>query len=293
MRRIFTDDQLQAAISKDGFVVIPLLNETEIAALKEIYHSSNPAMDKEFYLSIWSGDEDYKREVHHKILSVVQQKIQALLSDYKPVVSNFAVKNPGGKSEFDLHQGINFIDETQGHISITVWIPLQDVFPENGNMQVIRGSHKFFNQPVRSQHYRTPFSHIAPYIKEKYAENLPMKAGEAWIFDHRLLHCSPINQTQEIRIATLNVFVPRESPVILYYKPEAEHDGVDVEILEFTEDNYYQQGVEAKPKVDGLVSRGFRKENPYKVSKKDFDDLYYSANPKLGVLQRIKKALMK
>src|SRR5690606_11451797 len=165
-----------------------------------------------------------------KIINVIREKSAVLFDNYKHVVSNFAVKFPGDKSEFDLHQGINFVDESQ-FISITMWIPLQDVFPENGNMQVIRGSHKFFNQDVRSQHYQTPYEKIKPYIKEKYLENLPMKVGEAWIFNHRLLHCSPVNKTDKVRIATLNVLVPAEATVLLYFKNKDDFQEKEVEIL--------------------------------------------------------------
>jgi ectoine hydroxylase-related dioxygenase (phytanoyl-CoA dioxygenase family) len=190
------------------------------------------------------------------------------------LVSNFAVKFPGEKSDFDLHQGINFIDETKGNVSITMWIPLQDVNLDNGNMQVVRGSHKFFKQDVRSQHYQTPYENIKPYIKDKYVENLPMKAGEAWIFNHRLLHCSPVNKTNKVRIATLNIMVPEESPVILYYKDSENVSGKKVEILEFTEDNYFLQNVQDMSKTPGIINKGKTEELHYQISKEEFDELY-------------------
>lgn len=292
MRRVFKDDQLQDAIEKDGFVVIPFLNAEEVAQLKTIFDQLDASVGKDFYLSIWSSKEEYKRSTHAEIQKVVGKKAMELLDNYKSVVSNFAVKYPGGNSEFDLHQGINFIDESKG-VSITMWIPLQDVFPENGNMQVVRGSHKFFDQDIRSQHYQTPFSEIKPFIKEHFIENLPMKAGEAWIFNHRLLHCSPLNVTDKVRIATLNVFVPAELPVILYYKPEDKCMEKEAEVLEFTEDNYFAQSVEGKPDLPGIVSRGKVVEKHYKVSQEEFRKIYedYNNIKKPSILARTKAFL--
>lgn len=277
MRRVFRDDALQDKIEKDGFVVVPFLDEEDVKALKEIFDRLDAGVSKEFYLSIWSDKQEYKIDTHKKIVDIVLPKAKEYLHDYKPVVSNFAVKYPGGSSEFDVHQGINFIDETKG-VSVTIWIPLQDVFPENGNMQVVRGSHKFFDQDIRSQNYQTPFSELRPYIKENYIEDLPMKAGEAWIFNHRLLHCSPNNITDKVRIATLNVFVPEELPVILYFKEEKDYLDTKAEVLEFTEDNYYAQSVAGKPELPGMVSRGYVYEKHYKVSEEEFDQLYFKYN---------------
>jgi hypothetical protein len=278
MRRVFKDDVLQKKIESDGFVVIPFLDSEGVAKLKALYESFDPVIKKDFYLSIWSDQQEYKEQTHRAILEIVEPVANQVLENYKSVVSNFAVKHPGGSSEFDLHQGINFIDETKG-VSITIWIPLQDVFPENGNMQVVRGSHKFFDQDIRSQHYQTPFDAIKPFIKKNFVENLPMKAGEAWIFNHRLLHCSPINITDKVRIATLNVFVPSEAPVILYFKPQDKCLETEAEILEFTEDNYFAQNVEGKPNLPGIVSKGVVKEKHYKVSEAEFRKLYEQHNP--------------
>ena len=278
-RRVFKNNLYQEKIEKDGFVVIPFLSESEVNALRDIYNNiSSSIEDKEFYLSIWSDSENYKGETHHKIVEVIKKKCQDLLDNYKHVVSNFAVKHPGDNSGFDLHQGINFIDESEGHVSITVWIPLQDVNEENGNMQVIRGSHKFFDQDVRSQHYQTPYEALKPYIKQKYLENLPMKAGEAWIFNHRLLHCSPPNKTSNVRIATLNSMAPAESPILLYFKNEANRLDKEVEILEFSEDNYYLQNVKGKPNLPGILTKGKTQEVQYSVGKEEFDALYEKYN---------------
>lgn len=289
MRRIFKDDQLENQINKNGYVVVPVLNDQEVKEIKEIFDGLDAAVGEDFYLSIWSDNENYKNDTHQKIVKIVAPRVLPLLDNFKPVVSNFAVKYPGGKSGFDLHQGVNFVDETNGQRSITVWIPLQDVSPENGNMQIIRGTHKFFDQDVRSQHYQPPYSEIKPHIRKHYLENVPMKAGEAWIFTHRLLHCSPMNVTDKVRIATLNVYVPSECPVISYYKDNDDIMSKEVEILEYTEDNYYKQNVKSKPNVSGIVSRGKAYEKQYKLTEKEFDQLYEEYNPsKKGLLDKIK-----
>ena len=286
MRRIFQDDSLQQRIDREGYVVIPFLDPEEVDDLRTVYADMSAAdRPEEFYLSIWSDDVEYKQRSHERIVSVIREKAASTFDRYKHVVSNFAVKHPGQESAFGLHQGVNFTDERQ-FISITMWIPLQDVDARNGNMQVVPGSHRFFDQRVRSQNYPPPYEAIKDYITENHMVDLPMKAGEAWIFNHRLLHCSPINRTDQSRIATLNVMMPEEAPVLLYYKPQDRYqDGTEVEVLEFTQGNYHLQSVHGKPNVPGLVSRGLDEEVHYRVTEKEFDRMVteYQSRSKTSV----------
>ncbi|MCB9204958.1 MAG: phytanoyl-CoA dioxygenase family protein [Flavobacteriales bacterium] len=271
MKAVFKDSQLQKQIESQGYVIVPLLSEEEVARLASVYNKYGANENShEFYLSIWLEDEQLKSQVHDEIVNVIKDRCGQVLNDYKHLVSNFAVKYPGENSEFDLHQGINFVDESE-FVSVTVWIPLQDVSEKNGCMRVVPGSHRFFEQSVRSQHYLSPFENIKDEIKSKYSVSLEMKAGHAWIFDHRLLHYSPVNQSQEVRLATLNIMTPSEAPVILYYKASNDHLSDSVEILEFLEDNYHLQNVHAKPNLPGIVSRGYAKELHYEVSLEQFD----------------------
>ena len=279
MRAVFKDSMLQQAIEERGYVTIPFLSEKEVDLLRSIYENNKSDRDSsEFHLSIWTSDVERKKVIHDEIVGVIKQKCIDLFDNYKHVVSNLAVKHPGQKSDFDLHQGINFVEEER-FTSITLWIPLQDVNEENGCMQVIPRSHTFFNQPVRSQHYPTPFENIKEHIKKNHLVNLEMKSGEAWIFNHRLLHCSPVNQSNHVRLATLNVMVPSEASVILYYKASNEVQSESVEILEFMESNYHLQNVYAKPEVSGLISRGFTKEIHYQLSAVEFDAI---VEPSIG-----------
>ena len=277
MRAVFKDSVLQSTIEEFGFVTIPFLSEREVDLLRSFYDNNKSDEDSsEFHLSIWTSDVERKKVIHDEIVEVIKQKCIDLFDNYKHVVSNLAVKHPGQKSDFDLHQGINFVEEER-FTSVTLWIPLQDVKEENGCMQVVPRSHTFFNQPVRSQHYPTPFEHIKEHIKKNHLVNLEMRSGEAWIFNHRLLHCSPINKTKHVRLAVLNVLVPEEARVILYYKGAEELESEGVEILEFASDNYHLQNVYAKPDLTNLHSRGFTKEIHYRLSTSEFDTIVDSS----------------
>jgi ectoine hydroxylase-related dioxygenase (phytanoyl-CoA dioxygenase family) len=273
MRRVFKSDELQEEFDLHGYVVVPFLNEQQIEEIKKIYSDTKTDNKDAFYLSIWKDDPVYKDNVHKSVVDVVRSRAADYLDNYKFIVTNFAVKNSGQKSEFDWHQGINFTYEPQ-FVSITIWIPLQDVNEQNGNMQVVKGSHRLFNQDVRGHHYLSPFRDIKPLLTSKYTTNLPMKAGEAWIFNHRLVHKSPDNLTDKPRIAVLNALQPSEAPAIVYYKDEIEKANTRIEILEFTEENYHLQNVYRRPDVSGVISKGFTDTVDDYQTPESFEKLY-------------------
>ena len=85
-------------------------------------------------------------------------------------------------------------------------------------MGVIKGSHKFFNSVRPSPSPQVP-SPLAKHMFSlfPYFELLPMKAGEALIFDNRTFHASPPNITQMPRLAVGLSFTQKSAELRHYY----------------------------------------------------------------------------
>jgi len=224
---LFKDAEKQAFFEKEGFAVFPLLNADEVADLKSYYEALNLTDEKGFgfHVSMDQTDKDMCRRVREKVWGVALPRLKEHLTDFKPFVSSFVVKEPNPKGVVPAHQDWSFVDrEEDGHSSITCWIALVDTDLENGGMGVIRGSHRFMQNKRPSPSPQTPvplsnhmFS-IFPYL-----HTLNVKAGEVLMFDNRTFHASPPNTTDSIRLAAGVGITQKDAQLVHYYmKPDGQ-----------------------------------------------------------------------
>lgn len=275
MRPIFKDPQLQERYEREGYVVVPFYSEEDIKELYSIYEALNSQLeDRGFYISIMSQNLAYKEKVHHMIKNVASKRAEAYFIDCNFISSSFAVKKTGKESEFDLHQGINFTDESL-HDTFTAWSPLVDVNAENGCLFVLPGSHKLWHQIRKSPDFIPPIRNIKKHLWDKYAIEIKMKAGEALVFHHRLIHGSKPNMSNALRLATLNAFIPKEAPLLLYTSKTSSIDDRELEIYQFHKDNYFLLDVLRKPDyLDGVELIGYAKEEVLTFTEQQYDEMY-------------------
>lgn len=225
MKPIFKAEEHQAFFEREGYLVLPLLSESEINDLKQYYESLQLKDENGFgfHVSMDQKKEGLSAQIREKIWSVILPKLGNYLKDFKPFVASFVVKEPNPKGVVPAHQDWTFADgEEEGYCSITTWTALVDTAIENGGMGVIRGSHKLMQNHRPSPSPQTPvplsahmFS-IFPYLK-----TLDMKAGEVLFFDNRTFHASPPNTTTEVRLAA-GVGVTQKDAELIHYtlKPD-------------------------------------------------------------------------
>ena len=204
VRPLFKDPDHQKHFEENGFVKLKVLDPEDIQQLLEFYltlKNDHQRADYGFHVSLDNTNREWVENVSSTIRKIIEPKAATYLDRCKVFTSSFVIKEPGPKAIVPPHQDWTFVDETQFN-SCTFWVPLQDVNMDNGALGIIRGSHKFFDHPrpspspqaksALSDHYFTIF----PYM-----EIIEMKAGEALVFDNRLIHASPPNTTEHPRIA--------------------------------------------------------------------------------------------
>jgi len=203
METIFKDPAHQEAFDKNGWLVLPLLEESEVAHLKAFYEAL-PATDLPeygFHVSMDKASLDYKEKVMAELKAVIGPRLEQFFTNYQVFTAAYVVKEHNPKGVVPPHQDWSFVDEKQ-FASMTVWTALVDTHMDNGCMGVINGSHKYWDylRASPSPQCKTPISDhmftLFPYLQLK-----PMKAGEALIFDNRTIHASPPNTTQIPRLA--------------------------------------------------------------------------------------------
>ena len=217
MRRIFLDPERQKAFELEGYVKIPLLNETEIAWFQRAHSSINkPDLNHTFYTSHWSLDIDYRREINDLLKDRLSQKALPLFDDYKSVYSYFLVKHSSKESEVTLHQDWTLVDE-ENYCGVTIWCPLVDITPEMGPFNVVPKSHQFINC-IRGSGIDPPYKDIGRFVEKNFLSEVLVKAGEAIAFDQRILHYSPPNRSDGSRVVLGHVVIPAETSLIHFAK---------------------------------------------------------------------------
>lgn len=208
---------LRDTIHTKGYEVKSILSSEQIEQLHNIYKEEHSfdVKDGGMFYSMYSKDKAYRKRVHESIGKILQPILDQYFTGYKNVINSFVIKLPGEKSEFYVHQDTTGLDEFQ-YSPLSIWIPLQDITPENGALAVIEKTHWFFS-PYRGVSFSFPFKKINETVK-KYLDPVYMKAGEALIFDNRIIHNSMANKTDKPRVAIICGLFPKEAAFISCYK---------------------------------------------------------------------------
>jgi hypothetical protein len=219
VRRVFRDDSMDRRFDEAGYVIVPLLTAVEVTRLRQTFAIQHPETLPAFYNSMFRGvDESHRRAVYEAIREQFEPKIDALFDDYRPCVGLFLVKEPSQpESKVPMHVDPSFVDEHE-YISVNIWCPLGDVDEVNGCLHVVPGSHRHnvLLRPINPTNPtgEHPFHQVIPLLLKKYTHKVEMAAGEAVIYNSRLLHGSGPNMSSQRRVAAGCVAVPREARLL-------------------------------------------------------------------------------
>ena len=219
MEAVFRDKKMQKVFKRKGFVTLPgLLNAEDVQNLYAVFKKYSSEYDAPFHTTHFSTNVNYKQEAHAAISEVVFSRVEKWMNNYKPLFGNFMVKLPNPKVSLDIHTDWTYVDESR-YSSVAIWVPLVDVTIENGCFGVVEGSHKVTNT-IRGPLIRESSRNFNALWANKYGELLTMKAGDAILYHHGLLHFSPPNTTEVVRPAINLTIVPVSAPCLHYCMPD-------------------------------------------------------------------------
>ena len=210
MRDTFKDPQLQESFDRDGYVVVPFLDEKEVKHLRSMYDNSLAGeFPNGFHSSMHSKSVEYRRFIDREVQSVFNDNVEKYLDKFKPLVGCFVVKEPDAASGFDFHLDWSMVNEKE-HVSLTFWTPLIDTNPQNGNLWVLKGSHKM-RDTIRGGPGLFNYFCDDRSVHQCEMVALPVQAGTAVVFDHKLWHGAPPNMGDVTRPAINLAMIPDEA----------------------------------------------------------------------------------
>lgn len=219
---IFIDANIQAHFDSKGFCVLEnFLSNEQLLQIDKLYKQLNILELKEIYSNIKDKETALNELVDKTLVAIYQPSLNKVFKNYRTGGGAFLVKGTGESSVSSLHQDWNVVDESL-YQSMCVWCPLIDVNENNGCIQVVEGTHKWFNS-IRSINMPSVCINFADVSKLLRA--VPLKRGSAVVFAHNIFHGSLPNQTNVIRPAASVSVLSSQAKLIHYYKV---NEGIDI-----------------------------------------------------------------
>ena len=212
-------EELEKEFQEVGAVRIPnFLNKEDLEEIKKLYKELNLKELSGIYSNVNNKSEAYNKKVDESFQRIYTNSIAANFENYQVGGGAFLIKGTGGESHSSLHQDWNVVDENK-YQSAAIFCSIIDVNEQNGCLQVIKGSHKWFKN-VRSFHTPTPFFNFNQ-VKDGL-KPFPALAGDAIVFRHNLIHGSKLNLTNQIRVAAMVSIASKEAQYVHYMKDKDE-----------------------------------------------------------------------
>lgn len=254
--RIMRDKVKDHFLRTHGYIVLPMLTADEVASFQSMYDKWHADVPERFYKSYFSADSAYRLEVESEILRVFVPKLQHHFSDFKAFGGMFVIKPKGDPGHIPAHQDWSFVDETM-HWSINLWCPLIDTTGDNGNMQMLPGSHLYM-ETLRGWGTPEIYAHLKDDI-EPHLVDIPLKAGECVFFHHGIVHCSTENHKETPRVSLGLSMVQREAA--LRYACLQEGNAM-ADLYDVTPDFYINYTSNRDEMPDGVMHLG-QSSNPF------------------------------
>lgn len=249
--------EMQQQLETEGYVVLEnFLTPDELQDLREFDRAHPLPEDMAASarpITIQTSDLSYRKKFSDKFKAIATPKLATIIPDYRVVFCSwFRKKSNSENNPIHLHQDPYFTDESR-YLSLGVWCPLNDVDFENSCIYVVKGSH-ILNLQKRSFYtfICLPYgSKELSYLQENYLTPIPLKAGQAILFDKRLFHGSPSNESNIDRIAaTCFIFLPNDAPLYFCYRESKQAD--TIEVYEVPDDFYNNYPFGDQPNGDGV-----------------------------------------
>lgn len=216
-RKILIKEELDKVLFEKGFVVIPFLNSEEVTQLKDFYYAHHSSEQDGMYATAHVSDIPFRIKMNNFIKEKFERAIEETFNDCNPLGGSYIAKGKGSKGILTPHQDWNIVDEDKFR-SFNIWVPMVDLTDCNGVICIVPESHTW-QKTYRSANIPSIYQDREDEFW-KTMQRLYMKAGEALIYDHRLIHASGQNETDEIRLAAVFGIMPKEAEMRYYHKKD-------------------------------------------------------------------------
>ncbi len=214
---VFQNKELNRALKNKGIVKFNLEHFDARgceAFLKREVPGYPGDYESQFYGSVSLEEMELKRKIHSTLDEFVTSHVGPMLTNHRLLTYFFLIKGIGNKSILRLHQDWSIVDERK-YKAYNLWIPLINSTVANGTIFALPGSHEW---PLNIRGAGIPPKYLNHFeTAKKFMKPFRVKVGQALIFNSRVLHFSPPNQTTTSRTAVINNIVPLEAEITSFH----------------------------------------------------------------------------
>ncbi len=224
---------VQSDLLKLGYSVLPGFFEPDefarVQAMWDFFSEKRNVMSPmnldESYKSTLTTATDrdvvFRQIVNGALITDVTNAVRRVTDGYRVIGAGFIDKEPGF-ALLPMHQDTSIVQDESKIQCVTIWVALVDVDESNGGLSMIPCSHL---------HHRSPRALFTPFpgracedeLRKNFSRQVPLKAGEAVVFDRSVFHDSAPNPTDSRRPAVQIVLAPKHQPA--YYHMHREVNG--------------------------------------------------------------------
>ncbi len=276
---------LDKKLKEEGYVAIDFFTEEELKNIQALYQELHKDQNIQgLFFTNQSPDADYTLRVRTELKAMFQPKIDEFFEGMEWVQGIFIVKAPGA-GEFRNHQDWSLVDERK-HRTYAIWIPLINTDGDNGTICVVRGSHDFY--PTRYRSPTMPYAYGMQEIDELAEQKripLKLKAGQAAVFDHGIIHATSTNQSDQNRPAAFVAVKPQNTDLLHAYYNKADNK---VELIKVADD--FAFGYDLRSRPEGELYEAIDYTAP-QIPLAEFSDKIKKAAAKSNIVKKIKYRL--
>jgi hypothetical protein len=250
-------DGLAAALARDGFANLgPFLDADAVArgraAFAEAAERLGRPLGDRWFPTILLPEEDVRAFLTEALAALVLPGLEAVVDPdvWELLRVDYSVKPATPASELGPHQDFSLIDERSA-LSLYLWIPLEDTDAANGTLHVVPGSHRFANR-IRAQHVPAYFDDVLDLVRDE-AVRLDCRAGDLVVMVAGVVHFSPPNRGEDVRLVAHGIVKPVDAPLVFYFADEHTPPG-EVDCYELDLDGYVRHIGEGRPPEDARRS---------------------------------------
>lgn len=216
-RPLLVDADADAELTANGSVVIDLFSADEVDRLRAAYEhldhriTTDRSFATGFHATIIDDRPDYRAAAFHAAADLCGAPFAARFRSVDLVMVNWLHKEPAAAA-VPFHVDWSMVDE-RVHRSISVWAPLVDTDATSGAIGVVDGSHELVD-------FIRAAAHPSYLDTDEFGRRLPgrrlvpLRAGQAVVFDHRLVHFSAPHLGTVPRVALSCELVPSEADLL-------------------------------------------------------------------------------
>lgn len=210
---ILKNEELEHQINKNGFAIIEFLTSKEIDLLKTTFENFFP--DRTLFSGSFSSmsalDNEQRKNAHKAIQAIIQERLELLFEDFECPISLLYSRRPDGKHKLDWHTDPAFNLNEHYTPIYGIWCPLQEVNEASGGLKIIPGGHRIIPKLNLSYtQWKWPLEEYRELLND-YGKSFNLTAGQAIIFDTRMIHGSDPNTSKMERDNIVMRILPKNS----------------------------------------------------------------------------------